>query len=181
MLRGGWAVTSEGIWMPVPSTLPMSAGRPETRARIDTTAAMAHRDSFFSNRRGADKHLFERMVGHVCKLEQGGQNGANHFHCAFLIDPRGLTQADVFAIKCGLAERWRRVTRAQGMMFDCHDVAYRRHIESRVPWAIDPLDCFDAVQVARFIDYIVGYFTKDDGQIVRVKPTPKAQTLTKGR
>lgn len=181
MPRMGWALTEAGIWAPVSSCIPVCRGRPETRARIDSAVAMAHRNSFASNRRGADKHLFERMVGHVLKLEQGGRNGANHFHCVFLIDARGLTQADIIAIKYGLGERWRRVTCGQGMMFDCHDVAYRRSIESRVAWAIDPIDCANPVQVATFINYIVGYFTKDDGQMVRVKPTLKGQTLTKGR
>ncbi|AVA37193.1 hypothetical protein [Cupriavidus metallidurans] len=119
MLRGGWAVTNEGIWMPVPSCLPMNLGRPETRGRIDTAVAMAHRDSFFSNRRGADKHLFERMLGHVCKLEQGGRSGANHFHCVFLIDARGLNEGGISMLKYGLSDRWRRVTRGQGLMFDC--------------------------------------------------------------
>lgn len=181
MLRGGCAMTKEGVWMPVASSLPMNAGRPETRARIDTAAAMAHRDSFFGNRRGADSHLFDRMVGHVCKLEQGGRSGANHFHCVFLIDSKGLTVAEVNALKYGLGHRWQRVTNGMGMMFDCHDEDYRRSIESHAPWAIDPVDCANPVQVARFIDYIVVYFTKDDGQMVRVKPTPRAQMLTKGR
>ncbi|MGG2042576.1 hypothetical protein [Burkholderia gladioli] len=181
LLRGGWARTSEGVWMPVASSLPMSAGRPETRARIDTAAAMAHRDSFFGNRRGADSHLFDRMVGHVCKLEQGGRSGANHFHCVFLIDARGLNDAHVQALKFGLGDRWRRVTGGQGMMFDCHDEGYRRSVESHVPWVIDRLDGANAAHVAAFIGYVVGYFTKDHGQVVRVKPTLKAQTLTKGR
>lgn len=181
MLRGGWTVTEEGVWMAVPSTLPLSSGRPETRARFDTAVAMEHRDSFFSNRRGADKHLFERMVGHICKLEQGGRNGANHFHCVFLIDAREQSDAEVQALKFGLGDRWRGVTAGQGLMFDCHNERYRRSVESRHPWAIDRLDCSDAVQVARFIDYIVGYFAKDENQTVRVKPSPKAQTLTRGR
>ncbi|MCR1767725.1 hypothetical protein [Burkholderia glumae] len=181
MLREGWAVTGEGVWTPVPSTLPANLGRPETHARFDTAVAMAHRDSFIGNRRGADRHLFDRMAGYVCKLEQGGRSGANHFHCVFLIDPRGLSYADIQALKFGLGDRWRRVTAGQGIMFDCHDGHYRRSIEARYPWAIDRLDCSDAVQVARFIDYIVGYFAKDDGQAVRVKHTPRAQTLTKGR
>ena len=181
MVRGGWAASNEGIWMQVPSCLPMNLGRPETRARIDTAVAMAHRDSFFGNRRGADRHLFERMVGHVCKLEQGGRSGANHFHCVFLIDARGLTDAHVQALKFGLGDRWCRVTGGQGMMFDCHDEGYRRSIESHVPWVLDRLDGANAAHVAAFIGYVVGYFTKDDGQAVRVKPTLKAQTLTRGR
>jgi hypothetical protein len=87
----------------------------------------------------------------------------------------------VQALKFGLGDRWRRITRAQGLMFDCHDEGYRRSIETHVPWAIGPLDCANPVQVATFINYVVGYFAKDDDQMVRVKPTPKAQTLTKGR
>ncbi|MDR6202502.1 inovirus-type Gp2 protein [Paraburkholderia graminis] len=181
MLRVGWVVTSEGIWMPVPSCLQMNAGRPETRARIDTAAAMAHRDSFFGNRRGADSHLFDRMVGHVCKLEQGGRSGANHFHCVFFFDAKGLTVADVNALKYGLGNRWQRATNGMGMMFDCHDKAYRRSIESRGSWVLNLLDSANQAHVGAFVGYIVGYFTKDDGQMVRVMPTLKAQTFTKGR
>ena len=181
MLRGGWAMTKEGIWMAVPSSLPMNAGRPETRARIDTAAAMAHRDSFFGNRRGADSHLFDRMVGHVCKLEQGGERGANHFHCVFLIDAKGMTQGDVYTLKCGLKDRWRRVTRGQGLLFDCHESDYRHGLEARGQWAIDPLDCSNPIQVATFINYVAWYFAKDGNQTVRIKPTARARALTMGR
>lgn len=181
MLRGSWTMTDDGVWMPVASTLSMDLGCPETRARFDTAVAMEHRDSFFSNRRGADKHLFERMVGHICKLERGGRSGANHFHCVFLIDAHGLSEANLRSLRFGLGDRWRRVTAGQGLMFDCHDGHYRRRVESRHPWVIDRLDCGDVVQVARFIDYVVGYFAKDEDQGVRVKPSQKAQTLTRGR
>ncbi|WP_233827727.1 inovirus-type Gp2 protein [Paraburkholderia sp. ZP32-5] len=181
MSRMSWSLSSGVGWKMVPSCVPVSHGRQETRARIDTRSATADRDSFFANRRGADKHLFERMVGHVCKQEQGGKNGVNHFHCVFLFDASGLKKADVPALRYGLGDRWRRVTRGQGLVFDCHDEAYRRSIESHVQWAIDRLDCSDGGQVTRFVDYVVGYFAKDDGQMVRVKPTAKAQTLTKGR
>jgi hypothetical protein len=120
-------------------------------------------------------------VGHVCKLEQGGRSGANHFHCVFFFDAKGLTVADVNVLKYGLGNRWRRVTNGMGMMFDCHDEDYRRSIESHVPWVLDQLDSSNPAHVGAFIGYIVGYFTKDDGQAVRVKPTPRAQTLTRGR
>ncbi|AVA37188.1 hypothetical protein [Cupriavidus metallidurans] len=63
----------------------------------------------------------------------------------------------------------------------CHDEGYRRSIETRIPWAIDPLDCSNPVHVATFINYVVGYFAKDADQMVRVKPTLKAQTFTRGR
>lgn len=84
-------------------------------------------------------------------------------------------------LRFGLGDRWRRVTAGQGIVFDCHDEHYWRSVESRHPWVIDRLACCDPVQVARFIDYIVGYFAKDEDQTVPVKPTSKAQTLTRGR
>lgn len=181
LTRVGWEVSQGSVWALVPSKVPVVHGRPETRARIDTVVAMADRDRFFENRRGSDRQLFDRMVGYVCELEQGGRHRANHFHCAFLFDAKGLTQADVRELKYGLGDRWRRVTRGQGLMFDCHESAYRHALEARGQWAIDPVDCTDPVQVARFVEYVVSYFAKDAGQMVRVKPTPKARTLTMGR
>jgi hypothetical protein len=165
----------------VPSNAPIGHGRPETRARIDTAVALADRDRFFANRRGADHALFDRMVGHVCKLEQGGRHRADHFHCIFLFDAASLTQAQVYELKYRIGDRWRRVTRGQGLMFDCHERADRAEIKARGQWAIDLVDCANPVQVATFVDYVVRYFAKDDGQMVRVKPTAKAWTLTKGR
>jgi hypothetical protein len=181
MPRMGWAVTQEGVWVPVPSCEPMGGGRLETRARIDTAQAMQDRDNYFDNRRGADRALFEQMVGYVCKLEQGGRHRANHFHCTLLYDAGGLTQANVCALKCGLDERWRHVTGGQGQMHDCHDRPDKEAIRARGQWAIDLLDCSNAGQVATFVNYLVWYFAKDDNQMVRVKPTAKAHTLTMGR
>lgn len=181
MPRMGWAVRDSGVWMPVPSCVPVMEERLETRARIDTALAMQDRDCYLGNQRGADRHLFERMVGHVCKMEQGGRNGANHFHCLFLIDPGGLSENDITRLRYDMGDRWRRIARGKGIMFDCHDEAYRRSIETRVEWAIDRLDCSNAPQVQTFADYVVGYFAKDDGQMPRVKPTAKARTLTMGR
>jgi hypothetical protein len=181
MERTGWAVSENGVWMRVPSNAPIGHGRPETRARFDTAVALADRDRFFTNRRGADHALFDRMVGHVCKLEQGGRHRADHFHCVFLFDAASLTQAQVYGLKYRIGDRWRRVTRGQGLMFDCHERADRAEIKARGQWAIDLVDCANPVQVATFVDYVVRYFAKDGGQMVRVKPTAKAWTLTKGR
>lgn len=179
--RMGWAVSQEGFWLQVPFDASVVHGRAETRARIDTARAMADRDSFFDNQRGADKHLFERMVGYVCKLEQGGWHRANHFHCVFLMDARGLTQAHLEALKVGLGERWRRVTRGQGLTYDCHGRPDREAIRARGQWAIDALDCSDAMQVATFVNYVVWYLATGDDQMVRAKPTARARTLTTGR
>src|SRR5476651_68784 len=48
-------------------------------------------------------------------------------------------------------------------------------------WAIDPLERGDAVGLSRLQDYAAGYCAKDDEQMVRVKPSLKARTLTMGR
>lgn len=181
MPRMSWAVADGGVWMPVLSSVLIIEERLETRARIDTAQAMQDRDCYFGNQRGADKHLFDRVVGFICKMEQGGRHRAIHFHCIFLIDARGVTQADLSALKRGLDNRWHRVTRGQGLMFDSHERADREAIKARGQWAIDPVNCSNPVDVATFISYVVWYFAKDDKQMVRVKPTAKARTLTMGR
>lgn len=69
-------------------------------------------------------------------------------------------------------------------MFDWHERPDRQAIRARGQWAIDPVDCARAVQVATLINYVVWYFkyfTESDDQMVRVEPTTKARTLTMGR
>ena len=179
--RMRWEVSADGTWLSMPSRMPVVYGQAEIRARIDTAAAMNDRDNFFDNRRGVDKALFEHMVGYVCKLEQGGRSCANHFHCIFYLDGNLLTQSDACWIKYGLVDRWRRVTNDRGQAFDCHERPDRASLVAQGKWAIDPLDCGNAMQIARHIEYVVNYFAKDDGQMIRVKPTARARTLTMGR
>lgn len=181
MPRMGWQVTNEGGWLPVPSSVPVRDERLETRARIDTALAFADRDSFLDNRRGADKLLFDHMIGHVCKFEQCGRNGANHFHCILLMNPEGLSVSDIMGLRFDIGDRWRRVTKGKGLWFDCHDERYRQSLEPNVDWAIDRLDCSKERHVKRLTDYVVSYFAKDNEPMPRVKPTAKAHTLTKGR
>ncbi|MGU7881800.1 hypothetical protein ACV22Y_18230, partial [Burkholderia sp. AW50-3] len=123
LLRTGWTVGAEGGWTQVLSNAPVGHGRPETRARIDPAVAMHDRDQFFGNRRGADRALFDHMVGHICKLETGGDHRANHFHCIFFFDAAQVSQAELLQMKYRIADRWCRVTRGQGLMYDCHERA----------------------------------------------------------
>ncbi|WP_175906125.1 hypothetical protein [Burkholderia seminalis] len=181
MPRMGWRATNEGGWLSVPSSVPVRDERLETRARIDPAPAFADRDSFFDNRRGADKLLFDHMVGHICKFEQCGRNRANHFHCILLMNPERLSTSDIMGLRFEFSGRWSRVTRGKGLWFDCHDDAYRQGLEPNVEWAIDRLDCSNGRHVKRFADYVVRYFAKDNKPIPWVKPTAKARTLTKGR
>lgn len=179
-LRTGWTL-SNGSWMEFASNVPSGHGRPETAARFDSAIAMADRDRFFDNRRGADSDLFEHMAGYICKMEQGGIYRANHFHCVFFFDATRVTQAQLESFKYRIADRWRNVTRGHGLMYDCHGRSDRAALEAQGRWALNRLNRADPAQGAKFVEYLVWYFTKDKQQMVRVKPTEKARALTMGR
>lgn len=75
---------------------------------------------------------------------------------------------------------WRRVTEGRGLVFNCHSRSDRHSLKQRGLWALDPLVSGDAQQLAKLKHYVLNYFAKDE-QMLRVKPTPKARTLTTGR
>lgn len=178
--RMKWHVDTNGQWIRVPSRLP-SVGVGETRARIDPVVAMADRERFFENRSGADRELFEHMVGYVSKMECGGKHGAHHFHCLFLFDGAQVKTRDVNRLVTWIGERWGRVTGDLGLLFNCHHDAYRDEWIARGRWALGPLCKGDDRQRERLIDYLE-YFTKDEkDQTIRAKPTQRANTLTMGR
>ncbi|WP_423391451.1 hypothetical protein [Burkholderia sp. LMG 21824] len=179
--RTSWTREANGAWTQVLSNAPIGDGIPETRARIDPRVAMQDRDVFFGNRRGSDRALFDPMAGHICKMEQGGEHRAYHFHCIFFFDAELVRRSQLDELKDDIADRWSRVTRRQGLTFDCHERKDQAELRAQGRWAIDAIDCSNPVQVARLSDYIADYFAKDDGQMVRVKPTAKAWTLTMGR
>jgi len=181
MERTSWAASPGGGWVHSGSTLPSGLIGPETRGRIDALAAMAHRDQFFNNKRGADKVLFDSMVGYVCKMEQGGSHRAIHFHCIFLFQAARLSQAAVDELKRRAEERWRTITRGHGLMYDCDQRPDRDELMARGLWALGRIDSTNPVQAARLTDYVVRYFAKNDDQMLSVKPNPKARTLTMGR
>jgi hypothetical protein len=48
-------------------------------------------------------------------------------------------------------------------------------------WSLDPILDGDPQQFEKLKAYVLWYFTKDDDQMVRIKPTAKARTLTMGQ
>jgi hypothetical protein len=180
--RMDWEVNEAGNWVQVPSQLPSTYGVPlwETAGRIDTSIAMRHRDSFFDNQRGVDKALFEHMVGHLTKMETGGQRRSTHTHCFLFFDGSKVKIKDIDELVNGVRNRWLRTTNGLGMVYDSRNRIDKARLKAEGKWAIDPLERGDAVGLARLQDYAAGYTAKDDGQMVRAKPAPKARTMTKG-
>lgn len=153
----------------------------EVRARIDPARAMQDRASFFENRKGADRELFDAMVSYICKMEVGGRHRANHFHVLFLFDAERVRQYQLDYMLGLVTDRWRRVTGGLGLVFDCRDRSDEELLRRQGRWALDPIDPYNDGQWARLGEYVETYFAKDDGQMPRVKPTPKANMLTMGR
>jgi hypothetical protein len=180
MERVSWNITDQGLWIQRPSIEAAEQESLETRARIDTSTAMADRDRFFENRRGADKVFFNQLAGYVCKLEQGGRHRVNHFHCNFLLEGR-VSKAKLNEFKNVVAERWRVATRGQGLTYDCHARMDEKILKEKGMWAIDPFSCGDHPRVADFVNYVARYFSKDDGQMIRSKPAARSRTLTMGQ
>jgi hypothetical protein len=50
-------------------------------------------------------------------------------------------------------------------------------LKSTGRWVLDPVDGADEWQFGKLVEYFVWYYTKDEDQMVRVKPTAKAYTL----
>lgn len=177
--RTSWQVEASGPWSQVPSTQRSSGAGWETAARIDPVVAMQFRELFFKNRCGADRELFEHMVGYIAKLEQGETHGAYHVHVIFLFDAKQVKSLERMRLLA--RQRWERVTEGLGMVFDCHEPDYEAKLRRDGIWSLDPVRDGDPVQFEKLRAYVLRYFTKDDGQMVRVKPTPKSRTLTTGQ
>jgi len=176
--RMSWQVDASGQWSQVQSTQRSSGAGWETSARIDPVVAMQFRERFFENRRGADRELFEHLVGYIAKAEQGETHGALHIHVLFLFDATQVKSLERTRLLA--QERWKRVTNGLGIVFDCHDPDYEARLRHDGIWSLDPVLDGDPVQFEKLRAYVLRYFTKDDGQLVRVKPTAKARMLTKG-
>lgn len=177
--RKSWQVAASGQWSQVSSKeRPSSAGW-ETSARIDPAVAMRFRELFFENRRGADRELFEHLVGYIAKVEQGETHGAFHIHVIFLFNAKRLKSLE--RTRFLAQERWKRVTNGLGIVFDCHDPDYEAQLRRKGLWSLDPVLDGDAQQFEKLKAYVLWYFTKDAGQMVRVKPTAKSRTLTMGQ
>lgn len=163
--RMSWQADVPGQWSQVPSMERSSVAGWETRARIDPVLAMRFRELFFENRCGADRELFDHLLGYVAKVEQGNQHGAYHLHVLFLFDAKRVRSSEwMMAL---VHERWNRVTKGLGMVFDCHDPDYEAQLRRNDRWSLDPILDGDAHQFEKLKTYVIRYFTKDDGQMVR--------------
>ncbi|KGC48112.1 inovirus-type Gp2 protein [Burkholderia pseudomallei] len=176
--RMSWQVAASGQWSQVSSKERSSGAGWEPRARIDPAVAMRFRELFFENRRGADRELFEHLVGYIAKVEQGETHGAYHIHVIFLFNAKRVKSLERMRLLA--QERWKRVTNGLGMVFDCHDPDYEAQLRRKGLWSLDPVLDGNAQQFEKLKAYVLWYFAKDDGQMVRIKPTPKSRTLTMG-
>lgn len=177
--RLSWQVDASGQWSQVPAKERSSGAGWETSARIDPAVAMRFRELFFENRRGADRELFEHMVGYIAKVEQGETHGAYHIHVIFLFDAKRVKSLGRMRVLS--QERWARVTKGLGIVFDCHDPDYEARLRREGRWSLDPVLDGNAKQFEKLKEYVLRYFAKDAGQMVRVKPTAKSHTLTMGQ
>ena len=177
--RMSWQAAAPGQWRQVSSTERSSGVGLETTARIDPAVAMRFRQLFFENRRGADRELFEHMAGYIAKVEQGKKHGAYHVHVLLLFDAKRVKSLERMRLLA--RQRWERVTGGLGMVFDCHDKAYEAKLRRKGLWSLDPVLDGNAQQFEKLKAYVLWYFAKDDGQLVRIKPTAKSRTLTTGQ
>lgn len=177
--RMSWQVDGAGRWLQVPSKERSCVAGWETRARIDPAVTMRFRELFFENRRGADRELFEHMVGYIAKAEQGEKHGAYHIHVIFLFNAKRVKSLGRMRLLA--QERWKRVTNGLGIVFDCHDPDYEAQLRRKGRWSLDPVLGGNGEQFEKLKTYVLRYFAKDDGQMVRVKPTAKSRTLTMGQ
>jgi len=177
--RMSWQVDGSGHWSQVPSKERSCGAGWETRARIDPAVTMRFRELFFENRRGADRELFEHMVGYIAKVEQGEKHGAYHIHVIFLFNAKRVKRLERMRLLA--QERWKRVTNGLGIVFDCHDPDYAAQLRRKGLWSLDPILDGNIEQFEKLKAYMLWYFTKDAGQVVRVKPTARSRTLTMGQ
>lgn len=179
MPRMSWQVDEAGRWSQVQSMEPSSGVGWETRARIDPSLVMQFREKFFDSKQGADRELFEHLIGYVSKVEQGANHGAYHVHVVLLFDAKQVKTPD--RVRLIAADRWRRLTSGRGIVFDCHEPAYVVRLRREGRWSLDPVLDSDREQFEKLRAYIIRYFAKDDGQMARIKPYAKSRMLSKGR
>jgi hypothetical protein len=94
LLRTSWQVDALGQWSQAASMEQSIVAGWETRARIDPALVMWFRELFLENRCGADRELFDDLLGYVAKVEQGKQHGAYHIHVLFLFDAKRVKNLD---------------------------------------------------------------------------------------
>ena len=181
MPRLCWGAYSKALHADDRFDAPGWIGSFEVRARIDSRRAMEDRARFFENRKGADRELFDAMVAYVCKMEVGGRHRANHFHVLFLFDADRVGLQDLGRLHSLVVQRWRRVTGGLGLVYHSRDREDVQQLRKQGRWAHDALDCRNEAELAALERHVLGYLVKEKGQTLRVKPSPKARTLTIGQ
>ncbi|WP_167313428.1 hypothetical protein [Ralstonia insidiosa] len=181
LLRTSWDRNDEGRLVSVPSDLPCGELRLETRGRIDVRQAMRDRAAFFDRSCGPALELFDGLAGFISKIEQGSDHRAYHLHIVFFFDATKVKEGDIERLTGLASQRWQHVTGGQGIVFSCHGEDYKAGLKQDGIWSLDPIRRGNAEQVQKLLDYIDRYFTKDDGQMLRVKPAAKSRALTRGQ
>ena len=177
--RMSWMPRLNEGWRRVASQAIPTGKAGETRARIDPVQAMEYRDRFFKKRLGPERHVFERVVGHIAKMERGGKRRANHFHCIFFLDAK--KGKDIEGPINALTRRWEVVTRHQGWVYNCHKSPKKHDMIANGTWALELIEKGNAHKLATLDEYVGRYFAKDKDQMLRIKPTAYSNTLTRGK
>ncbi|MBB5501044.1 inovirus Gp2 family protein [Paraburkholderia sp. MM5384-R2] len=175
-LRTAWQSGDASAW-----SAPMDAEREramqaENRARIDVEIALRDRATFFSNQYGADKDLFEHMIGYIVKLERS-DNGPYHFHCIFFFDGQKVQSVKYWTKR--IERYWKKITQDRGYVHNCHINPKKEELKMQGRWAVGRICSGSRRQVRTLARYATWYFAKD-GQRVRVKPKVKSKLLTTG-
>lgn len=177
-VRTAWEIGDASAW-----SVPMDhererAMQAENRARIDVEIALSDRTEFFNfkNQYGADKDLFERMVGYIVKLERS-DDGPYHFHCIFFFDGQKVKSIKYWTKR--IERYWKKITNDRGYVHNCHLNPKKEEMKKQRRWAVGRINSGNWSQVRTLARYATWYFAKD-GQRVRVKPKVKSKLLTMG-
>ncbi|CAJ6822089.1 Protein of uncharacterised function (DUF3296) [Burkholderia pseudomallei] len=176
--RTAWEVGDASAWS-VPMDLERErAMQAENRARIDAEIALRDRTEFFDfkNQYGADKDLFEHMIGYIVKLERS-DDGPYHFHCIFFFDGQKVQSVKYWTKR--IERYWKKITKDRGYVHNCHINPKKEEMKKQGRWAVGRINSGNWSQVSTLGRYATWYFAKG-GQRARVKPKAKSRLLTMG-
>jgi hypothetical protein len=177
-VRTAWEIGDASAWSTPMNEAHERAKLAENRARIDVDIALSDRTEFFNfkNQYGADKDLFEHMIGYIVKLERS-DDGPHHFHCIFFFDGQKVQSIKYWTKR--IERYWKKITQDRGYVHNCHINPKKEELKKQGRWAVGRINSGNWRQVRTLARYAVWYFTKD-GQRVRVKPKVKSRLLTTG-
>ncbi|NPT56729.1 inovirus Gp2 family protein [Paraburkholderia sp. 5N] len=175
-VRAAWEMGDASAWSAAIDAEREGAMQAENRARIDVEIALRDRTRFFSNPYGADKDLFEHLIGYIVKLERS-DDGPYHFHCIFFFDGQKVQSVKYWVKR--IERYWKKITRDRGYVHNCHINPKKEELKKQGRWAVGRINGNKPSQVRKLARYAGWYFTKD-GQRVRMKPKVKSRLLTMG-